>query len=179
MEAAALLHDVDKLDAVKPDVNGLAHGDGSAEWLTRQGYPELGPAIAGHPVTRLADAAWFTHWIASASPEALIVSYADKRAGQRFESLAERLASWQRRYPPAERAERARGTWDAQTLENVRLRAAEIERRTCELASVTPSDVRRLEWTGRAIAAVRGASAAARSSSAAATRRHAADTGTR
>jgi HD superfamily phosphodiesterase len=172
VEAAALLHDVDKLDAVKPEVNGLVHGEGSAEWLARHGYPELGPAIIGHPVTRLADAAWFTRWIASASPEALIVSYADKRAGQRLESMAERFASWQRRYPPAERAERARGTWDAQTMEDVHLRAAKIERRTCELASVAPGDVRRLEWTGRAIAAVRGASAVA-------TQRPAVDAGTR
>ena len=164
---------------MKPEVNGLAHGEGSAEWLARQGYPELGPAIVGHPVTRLAGAAWFTRWIASASPEALIVSYADKRAGQRIESMAERFASWQRRYPPAERAERARGTWDAQTLEDVRLRAAQIESRACELASVTPGDVRRLEWTGRAIAAARGASAVARGASAVATQRPAADTGTR
>jgi hypothetical protein len=179
VEAAALLHDVDKLDAVKADVKGLAHGEGSAEWLARQGYPELGPAIIGHPVTRLADAAWFTHWIASASPEALIVSYADKRAGQRVESMAERFASWRRRYPPAERAERARGTWDAQTLENVRLRAAQIESRACELASVAPSDVRRLEWTGRAMAAARGASPAARGASPVAAQRPAAATGTR
>ena len=157
MEAAALLHDVDKLQRVKPQVDGLAHGEGSAEWLARHGYPELGPAIIGHPVTLLADTAWFTHWIASASPEALIVSYADKRAGQRLESMAERFASWEQRYPPAERAERARGTWDAEMLDNVRRRAEEIERRACELASVAPDDVRRLEWTGRAIGAGRHA----------------------
>jgi hypothetical protein len=157
VEAAALLHDVDKLDAVRPEVNGLAHGEGSAEWLARQGYPELGPAIVGHPVTHLADAVWFAQWLASASPEALIVSYADKRAGQRLESMAQRFASWERRYPSAERAEHARGTWDAQTLENVRLRAGEIELRTCELASVAPGEVRRLDWTGRAIRAARAA----------------------
>lgn len=157
MESAALLHDIDKLAAVKPDVEGLAHGEGSAEWLARRGYPELGPAIAGHPVTRLADAAWFADWIAAASPEALIVAYADKRAGQRLESMAERFASWERRYPPAERAARARGTWTAETLAEVQARAGEIERRVCRLAGVVPEDVRRLAWTARAIATVRAA----------------------
>ena len=88
VEAAALLHDVDKLGTVKPRVEGLAHGSGSADWLARRGYPELGAAIVGHPVTRLADASWFGRWIADASPEALIVAYADKRAGQRFEPMA-------------------------------------------------------------------------------------------
>jgi HD superfamily phosphodiesterase len=162
VEAAALLHDVDKLDRVKPEVIGLAHAEGSADWLARQGYPELGPLIVGHPVTRLADAAWFDGWIRTATPEALIVAYADKRAGQRLESMAERFASWERRYPPAERAERARGTWTAETVENVRRRADEMERRACELAAVAPGDVGRLEWTRRAIAAARHVAAAAR-----------------
>jgi hypothetical protein len=153
VEAAALLHDVDKLERVKPQVDGLVHGEGSAYWLARQGYPELGPAIVGHPVTRLADGAWFESWFASATPEALIVAYADKRAGQRLESMAERFASWERRYPPAERAGRARGSWTAETLDEVRERAGEIEQRACALAAVAPADVRRLEWTGRALAA--------------------------
>jgi hypothetical protein len=168
VEAAALLHDVDKLQRVKPQVDGLAHGEGSAEWLARQGYPELGPAIIGHPVTLLADAAWFAHWIASASPEALIVSYADKRAGQRLESMTERFASWERHYPPAERAERARGIWDAEMLENVRHRADEIEHRACKLASVAPGDVCRLVWTRRAIGSARHAAAVAATAVAAA-----------
>ena len=153
VEAAALLHDVDKLPRVKPQVDGLAHGEGSAAWLARRGYPELGPAIAGHPVTRLADGAWFASWIVSAPPEALIVSYADKRAGQRLESMADRFASWERRYPPAERAAKTRGNWTTETLAEVQARAEEIERRACALAGVTPGEVRRLEWTSRAIAA--------------------------
>ena len=160
VESAALLHDVDKLERVKPYVDGLAHGEGSADWLARQGYGELGPVVLGHPVTRLADGEWFDSWLAGASPEAVIVAYADKRAGQRLESMAERFASWERRYPAAERAGRARGNWSAQTLEAVWRRAEEIERVACGLAAVTPADVRRLEWTGRAIAAVRKTAAA-------------------
>jgi hypothetical protein len=146
---------------VKPDVDGLAHAEGSADWLAGRGYGELGPAIAGHPVTRLADRAWFETWIGAASPEALIVSYADKRAGQRLESMAQRFASWKRRYPPAVRAGLSRGTWTEETLEQVRWRADELERRVCELARARPDEVRRLEWTGRAIAAARAATAAA------------------
>lgn len=150
-----MLHDVDKLDRVKPSVDGLAHGQGSAEWLARAGYPELGPLVAGHPVTRLADPVWYERWLDAASPEALIVAYADKRAGQRLESMAERFGSWERRYPPGVRARRARGTWTAETLAEVRARAEELERRACALAGVAPHEVRRLAWTGRAIAAAR------------------------
>jgi hypothetical protein len=119
-------------------------------------------------VTRLADGAWFESWIASATPEALIVAYADKRAGQRLESMAERFASWERRYPPAERAGRARGSWTVETLESVRGRSEELERRTCALAAVRPGDVRRLEWTGRAIAAARAGAATSTTTPAAA-----------
>lgn len=155
VESAALLHDVDKLPSVRPHVDGLAHGLGSAGWLAGRGFPELGQAIVGHPVTRLADGRWFEEWMASASPEALIVAYADKRAGQRLESMAQRFASWERRYPPAQRAGRARGQWDAATLSQVQLRAGELERRVCAMAGVAPADVRRLRWTGRAVASAR------------------------
>jgi hypothetical protein len=141
---------------------GLAHADGSAAWLTGRGYPELGPAIAGHPVTRLADAAWFDSWIDAASPEELIVAYADKRAGQSLEPMAARFESWERRYPPAERAARARGSWTAATLADIRARAEELERRVCRLADVEPAQVRRLAWTAHAIAAARDSSAGAR-----------------
>jgi hypothetical protein len=160
VEAASLLHDVDKLASVKPLVAGIAHAEGSAAFLASRGYPELGQAIVGHPVTRLADAAWFEGWVSTASPEALIVAYADKRAGQRVESMAERFESWERRYPPAERASRTRGTWSVETLTAVRSRAADIERRVCALAGVDPGEVRRLAWTGRAFADARGGGAA-------------------
>jgi hypothetical protein len=138
-------------------VTDLVHAQGSAAWLARKGFPELGQAIVGHPVTRLADAVWFESWFAAASPEALIVSYADKRAGQRLESMAERFASWESRYPPEERAARARGTWSAGTLAAVRGRAEEVERRVCALADISPADVRRLRWTGPALRAAREA----------------------
>jgi HD superfamily phosphodiesterase len=151
VESAALLHDVDKLPKVRPTVADLAHGAGSAEWLARRGYPELGEAIAGHPVTRLADGHWFDRWFATASPEALVVSYADKRVGQQLESMADRFASWERRYPPEARTREARGRWTPETLAAVRQRAEALEARVCEFAGVAPAEVRRLAWTGRAL----------------------------
>ena len=131
----------------------MRHADGSAAWLAARGFAELGPVIAGHPVTRLADAAWFEAWLASAGAEALIVAYADKRAGQRLESMAERFASWERRYPPDERAGRARGGWTVETIEAVWRRSETLELRVCELADVAPDEVARLAWTGRAMRA--------------------------
>ena len=156
MEAAALLHDVDKLPAVRPAVADLAHGAGSAEWLARRGHAELGPVIVGHPVMLLADGAWFERWLADASPEALIVSYADKRAGRKLESMTERFASWERRYPTGIRPTMVRGSWPPETMAAVRARAEVLEARVCALAGVAPADLRRLAWTGRALRLARG-----------------------
>ncbi len=142
---------------MKPFVAGLRHAEGSASWLADRGYPELGPAIVGHPVTRLADGDWFDAWLAGAGPEALIVAYADKRAGQRLESMAERFASWNRRYPPAERAGKTRGGWSVETVSAVLRRAEIIEERVCAMANVLPRDVGRLRWTLPAIEAARSA----------------------
>jgi HD superfamily phosphodiesterase len=162
-ESAALLHDIDKLARVKAETSGLPHADAAAAWLADHGYPELGPVIAGHPVTRLADESWFEEWLRSATPEALIVSYADKRAGQKLQTMAERFASWERRYPPDERDQRTRGSWSMEALRAVRLRADEIERRTCTLADIAPGDVRRLGWTSAAFRAASTAAAGATS----------------
>jgi HD superfamily phosphodiesterase len=155
VESAALLHDLDKLSSVKSEVDGLPHAEGSADWLARHGFPELGPVVVGHPVTRLADAAWFDLWLETAPPEALILAYADKRAGQRLESMTARFGSWERRYPPADRAGRARGSWTSETLLAVWHRAETLELRVCELAGVAPDEVRRLAWTGRALRSAR------------------------
>lgn len=130
--------------------HALPHGDGSAEWLTRHGHPELARAVANHPVTRLADPERFRRWSAFASREERIVAYADKRAGQRLEPMNARFASWRRRYPPAN------GTgWDDVSLRTIRAAAARLEADVCRAARVQPADVRRLAWTGPALAAAR------------------------
>jgi hypothetical protein len=148
VEAAALLHDVDKLLPADDPVRLLPHGDGSADWLTRRGHPELARAVAGHPVTRLGDTERFRRWSAFASREERIVAYADKRAGQRLESMADRFASWRRRYPAA-------AGWDDARQRTIARRAARLEQDVCRAAGVHPADVRRLAWTGAALAEAR------------------------
>ena len=118
VEAAALLHDVDKLLPPDDPARALPHGDGSAAWLTRHGHPELARPVAGHPVTRLVDGEAHRRWAAFASREERIVAYADKRAGQHLESMAARFASWAPTLPgdlgrtrPGARSTRARRAW--------------------------------------------------------------------
>ncbi|MHB8892542.1 MAG: HD domain-containing protein [Candidatus Limnocylindrales bacterium] len=108
VDAAALLHDVDKLPAAGAPA-GLRHGEGSAAWLEAGGWAELAAVVRDHPVTRLADPA-YEAWSRTASLEARIVAYADKRAGQRLEPMDERFASWRRRYPSGPGEQITRGT---------------------------------------------------------------------
>jgi hypothetical protein len=150
VEAAALLHDVDKVIPADDPARRLAHGDGSADWLTRQGHPELARLVANHPVTRLVDDERARRWAAFASREERIVAYADKRAGQRLESMADRFASWRRRYPTG---------LDDLTLRGMRARAEKLEADVCRAAGIAPSEVRRLAWTGAALRAARVAGA--------------------
>lgn len=153
-ESAALLHDADKLLPDLDPARRLPHGAGSADWLTRQGHPELAPVVADHPVTRLEDGAWFDGWLSEAAPEARIVAYADKRAGQRLESMRARFASWERRYP------QGAGGWTTAARREIWRRAERLEADVCALAGVGPPDVARLPWTAAAFARARSAEAA-------------------
>jgi hypothetical protein len=145
VEAAALLHDVDKVLPRSDPAAALPHGEGSAAWLAARGHAELGPAVAAHPVTRLL-ADDVEAWLASAPPEVFLVAYADKRAGQRLESMSARFAGWRRRYPDG---------WSTGDDARARVGAAALERLVCALAGVAPNDVRRLRWTGSAIRTAR------------------------
>jgi len=147
VESAALLHDVDKLVSEDDPARRLRHGDGSADWLARRGHPELARAVAGHPVTRLADGDRFRRWAAFASREERIVAYADKRAGQRLQPMAARFASWERRFPTD-----AHG-WTAATRIEIRRRAERLEADVCRAAGIRPDEVDRLPWTGAALRA--------------------------
>jgi hypothetical protein len=144
IETAALLHDVDKVLPATDPARGLRHGDGSADWLARQGHPELGRLVANHPVTRLAEGEVFRRWAAFPSREERVVAYADKRAGQRLEPMAARFASWRRRYPDG---------WTPATWAAVERRAARLEAEVCGAAGCAPKEVGRLRWTGRALRA--------------------------
>lgn len=160
VETAALLHDADKALPAGDPVRALPHGDGSAAWLTRQGHAELARSVSGHPVTRLLDGDDYRRWAAFASREDRIVAYADKRAGQRLESMDARFESWRRRYgvpaPDGRDAAHDEGAW-----QRVRARADRLEADVCRAAGVAPYEVRRLAWTGDALRAARGAAGAA------------------
>lgn len=148
VESAALLHDVDKLlprSARRPEP---PHGEGSAAWLAGRGHPEVAGPVASHPVTRLLDDAWAERWLATAPIEERVVAYADKRAGQRLEPMAERFRAWRRRYP---------GSWPAETIVALERRAERLEADVCAAADVDPAGVRRLAWAGPAIRAARAA----------------------
>jgi HD superfamily phosphodiesterase len=146
VESAALLHDADKVLPPDDPARALPHGDGSAAWLTRIGHQELARAVAAHPVTRLIDGEAYRRWSGFASREERIVAYADKRAGQRLESMDARFASWARRYPTSD-------------MRAVRPRADRLEADVCRAAGVSPAEVRRLAWTGAALQAARLATA--------------------
>lgn len=156
VESAALLHDADKALPADDPARALPHGDGSAAWLTRLGHPELARAVAGHPVTRLLDGERHGHGASVASREERIVAYADKRAGQRLESMDARFTSWRRRYPRLDVDGRAIG-WDDADLRTARARADRLEADVCGAAGISPTEVRRLAWTGTALQAAREA----------------------
>lgn len=149
VESAALLHDVDKVLPRDDPARALPHGDGSAAWLIRMGHPELARAVAAHPVTRLVDGERYRRWSAFASREERVVAYADKRAAQHVEPMAVRFARWARRHPE-------RAGWDRAVL----ARAQRLETDVCRAAGVGLADVRRLAWTGPALAAARQAMSA-------------------
>lgn len=150
VESAALLHDIDKALPENHPARELPHGEGSAAWLSSAGHPELARAVANHPVTRLLDAEAFRRWAGFASREERIVAYADKRAGQRLESLDDRFASWGRRYPPG-----SRGVWSESEMAAARSRAARLEADICRATGIEPAEVRRLRWTDAAFDAAR------------------------
>ncbi len=162
VEAAALLHDVDKALPTNDPARELPHGDGSAAWLTRQGHPELARAVANHPVTKLLDGEHYRRWAAFATREERIVAYADKRAGQRLESMDARFADWRRRYPRVETGgDRRMAGLDDEAIRTIRARADRLEADVCRAAGIAPAEVRRLAWTGAALRAARAARRAA------------------
>ncbi|HYL40317.1 MAG TPA: HD domain-containing protein [Candidatus Binatus sp.] len=156
VEAAALLHDVDKAigvgradrDPGGPPRRGLAdpgrapHGEAGARWLTAQGHPELGEAVSLHPVTLLVEREGVDR-VLGAAIEARIVAYADKRAGQRLESMASRFDGWRRRQPHS----RAGGGWSVEQADRAWAAALALEANVCALAGCAPEVVRRLRWT--------------------------------
>jgi 5'-deoxynucleotidase YfbR-like HD superfamily hydrolase len=154
VEAAALLHDVDKVVPPDDPAHDLPHGAGSAAWLTRRDHPELARAVSNHPVTKLLDGEHYRRWAAFATREERIVAYADKRAGQRLESMEARFAGWRARYPKVDTGgdRRVAGLDDAE-VQVMWQRARRLEADVCRAAGIGPDEVRRLRWTGPALRA--------------------------
>lgn len=135
VEAAALLHDIDKLFDKDDPLRALGHGDAGARWLELHGFSELSRAVAAHPITRLSDPERYAAWAAFSDRESRIVLYADKRAGQRVVTLAARLDGMERRHPKY-----------VASLRVARARAERLEHEVCAAARIEPEEVRRLPW---------------------------------
>jgi putative nucleotidyltransferase with HDIG domain len=122
VEAAARLHDIDKMET---RANGR-HGLAGAERLTGLGYGELADSVASHPVTCLLDP--------ERSPRswpAICVSVADRRVGQSFMTIADRLADMAARYP-AHASQIAAASGPADALEAKLAQAAGLSRAALE-----------------------------------------------
>ena len=92
VEAAALLHDLDKMLPADDPLKAMGHGAAGAEWLRQRGYDELAPAVAAHPVMELGYADSYDAWADRAGLIGRVVTYADKRARQDVLSLTDRFA---------------------------------------------------------------------------------------
>ncbi|MBA2255289.1 MAG: HD domain-containing protein [Chloroflexi bacterium] len=139
VEAAALLHDIDKLFDPDDPLRSLGHGDAGARWLDQHGYGELAGPVAAHPVSRLGDPERYRRWAAFSNRESRIVAYADKRAGQRVGSLTARLHEMERRHPE-----------HLTSLRAALPRALRLEREVCAAAGIGPAEVRRSRWVAAA-----------------------------
>jgi putative nucleotidyltransferase with HDIG domain len=91
VEAAALLHDIDKVEIRR---TGGDHGIVGARRLEAMGYEELAMPVASHPVTALLDEDRYPiGW------PSVLVTVADRHVGQAFMTVDERLDDMQRRHP--------------------------------------------------------------------------------
>ncbi len=101
VEAAALLHDVDKLEIRR---SGGEHGIVGARRLEAAGYEELAIPVASHPLHALLDDD--RHPIGWPS---VLVAVADRHVAQQFLTIDERLDDMKQRHPEhAESIEAAR-----------------------------------------------------------------------
>ena len=86
--SAGLLHDIAKMASIE---NGRDHAELGAEWLNREGYPEVGEIVRNH--VRLETD------IAGPIAAKEIIYYADKRVRHvEIVSVSERLADLRKRY---------------------------------------------------------------------------------
>ena len=101
VEAAALLHDIDKVEIRR---TGGEHGVIGARRLEALGYEELAMPVASHPITALLDDDRFPiGW------PSVLVAVADRHVAQEFMTVDQRLDDMKGRHPEhAESIEAAR-----------------------------------------------------------------------
>ena len=91
VEAAALLHDIDKVEIRR---TGGEHGVVGARRLEALGYEELAMPVASHPITALLDDDRFPiGW------PSVLVAVADRHVAQAFMTVDERLDDMKNRHP--------------------------------------------------------------------------------
>ena len=148
VEAAALLHDVDKALPADDPARALPHGEGSAAWLTRHGHPELARAVAGHPVTRLLDGEAYPP-VGGVRLAARSGSSPTRTSGPASDSSRWTRGSRRGAGATRRRAPRRVDGWDEAAFAAVRARAGRLEADVCRAAGVAPAEVRRLRLDRR------------------------------
>lgn len=134
VEAAAVLHDLDK---VEPGDATLPHGAQAGRLLAEMGFGELAVPVASHPVTALLDEALYPRGWAS-----VVLAIADRHVAQEFLTIDQRLDDMQRRHP----AYRA-------SIEAARRPSHALERelaQTCGLSEEALVDRLRAAWGANA-----------------------------
>jgi putative nucleotidyltransferase with HDIG domain len=122
VEAAALLHDIDKVEIRR---TGGEHGLVGALRLEALGYPELAMPVASHPVIALLDDD--RHPIGWPS---VLVAVADRHVGREFMTVDERLDDMKVRYPE-----------HADSIETARRPAHALEEQLAEATDLSVDDL--------------------------------------
>lgn len=122
IEAAALLHDIDKLEIRK---RGGEHGVVGARRLEKAGFPELAMPVASHPLASLLDDERFPiGW------PSVIVSVADRHVAQEFVTIDERLNDMKQRHPE-----------HADEIDSARRPAHALEQQVAEVVDLSVEDL--------------------------------------
>ncbi len=122
VEAAALLHDIDKVEIRR---SGGEHGIVGARRLEAAGYEELAMPVASHPVHALLDDD--RHPIGWPS---VLVSVADRHVAQEFLTIDERLDDMKRRHPE-----------HAESIESARRPAHALEEQVAEATGLSAEEL--------------------------------------
>lgn len=122
VEAAALLHDIDKVEIRR---SGGEHGIVGARRLEAAGYEELAMPVASHPVTALLDDDRFPiGW------PSVLVAVADRHVAQSFLTVDERLDDMKDRHPAY-----------AASIESARRPAHALEEQLAEVTGLTTDEL--------------------------------------